>query len=59
MNLQKFHLHQIKNKKYLIINKFRKLFRWFVCSEIPFIVADSLYFEDFTKSLNSGYNPPK
>ncbi|RGB23416.1 hypothetical protein C1646_774527 [Rhizophagus diaphanus] len=28
-------------------------------SKIPFVAADSPYFEDFTKSLNSGYNPPK
>ncbi|PKY35336.1 hypothetical protein RhiirB3_456005 [Rhizophagus irregularis] len=28
-------------------------------SRIPFVAADSLYFKDFTKSLNSGYNPSK
>ncbi|RGB25362.1 hypothetical protein C1646_771837 [Rhizophagus diaphanus] len=28
-------------------------------SRIPFVTADSPYFEDFTKSLNSGYNLPK
>ena len=37
----------------------RALVRWFVCSGIPFVAADSPYFEDFTKTLNSGYNPPK
>ena len=37
----------------------KALVRWFVCSGIPFVAADSPYFEDFTKSLNSGYNPPK
>ncbi|CAB5360220.1 unnamed protein product [Rhizophagus irregularis] len=37
----------------------KALIRWFVCSGIPFVAADSPYFEDFTKSLNSGYNPPK
>ncbi|CAG8648677.1 12894_t:CDS:2 [Rhizophagus irregularis] len=37
----------------------KALIRWFVCSGIPFVAADSPYFDDFTKSLNSGYNPPK
>jgi hypothetical protein len=37
----------------------KALVRWFVCSGIPFVAADSPYFEDFTKSLNSGYSPPK
>ena len=37
----------------------RALVRWFVCSGIPFVAADSPYFEDFTKTLNSAYNPPK
>ncbi|PKC00196.1 hypothetical protein RhiirA5_428547 [Rhizophagus irregularis] len=37
----------------------KALTRWFVCSGIPFVAADSLYFKDFTKSLNSGYNLSK
>jgi hypothetical protein len=37
----------------------KALIRWFVCSGIPFVAADSPYFEDFTKTLNSAYNPPK
>ena len=37
----------------------KALIRWFVCSGIPFVAADSPYFEDFVKSLNSAYNPPK
>ncbi|CAJ0762779.1 15735_t:CDS:2, partial [Entrophospora sp. SA101] len=34
------------------------LIRWFVCSGIPFVAADSPFFIDFTKSLCYGYNPP-
>jgi hypothetical protein len=37
----------------------KALIRWFICSGIPFVAADSPYFKDFTKTLNSGYNPPK
>ena len=37
----------------------KALIRWFICSGIPFVAADSSYFKDFTKTLNSGYNPPK
>lgn len=37
----------------------KALIRWFVCSGIPFVAADSPFFEDFTKSLNYAYNLPK
>ena len=33
--------------------------RFFVCCEISFSVADSPFFHDFTKTLCSGYEPPK
>ena len=39
------------------INK--ALIRLFVCCGIPFSVVDSPFFIDFTKSLCSGYEPPK
>ena len=32
---------------------------FFVCCGIPFSVADSPFFHDFTKTLCSGYEPPK
>ena len=32
---------------------------FFVCCGIPFSIADSPFFHDFTKSLCSGYEPPK
>ena len=37
----------------------KALIRWFICSGIPFVAADFPYFKDFTKTLNSRYNPPK
>ena len=33
--------------------------RFFVCCGIPFSVADSPFFRDFTKTLCNGYEPPK
>ena len=37
----------------------KALVRFFVCCGIPFSVVDSPFFQDFTKSLCYGYEPPK
>lgn len=44
-------------EKIIKINK--ALIRFFVCCGIPFSVVDSPFFQDFTKSLYYGYEPPK
>ncbi|CAG8850266.1 11935_t:CDS:1, partial [Racocetra persica] len=37
----------------------KSLIKWIVCLGILFLGFDSSYFENFTKTLNLGYNSPK